>query len=171
MKKLDREQRNVQARLRALGNALAAKKKKRAAVRGLYIWGGVGRGKTMLMDEFFQSLPEGIAKRRVHYHEFMIGVHDEMHKARQKAIGRTRRRAPLQQGTQRPGIAHPFVKAQIVEEQDEGPVRAAQQREKRGQARQFVDRALQQGDVPPLPLQLADDGRHHRRLARPARTP
>lgn len=87
MKKLDREQRNVQARLRALGNALAAKKKKRAAVRGLYIWGGVGRGKTMLMDEFFQSLPEGIAKRRVHYHEFMIGVHDEMHKARQKGAG------------------------------------------------------------------------------------
>jgi cell division protein ZapE len=36
------------------------------------------------MDEFYDSLPPDFPKRRVHYHEFMIGVHDEMHRARQK---------------------------------------------------------------------------------------
>lgn len=87
MKNLDKQQQDVQAKLRALRDAVAEHKKKRLPVRGLYIWGGVGRGKTMLMDEFFQSLPEGIAKRRVHYHEFMIAFHDDFHKARQKGAG------------------------------------------------------------------------------------
>lgn len=41
-----------------------------APIRGLYLWGGVGIGKTMLMDMFFQSLPIG-AKRRDHFHYFM----------------------------------------------------------------------------------------------------
>ena len=52
--------------------------------QGLYIWGGVGRGKTMLMDEFYADLPASVPKRRVHFHEFMIGVHDDMHWARQQ---------------------------------------------------------------------------------------
>lgn len=82
MPHLDKEQEKVQARLAVLHDSLLKKKKKRAELRGLYIWGGVGRGKTMLMDGFFDALPEGVPKRRVHYHEFMIGVHDEMHKAR-----------------------------------------------------------------------------------------
>ncbi|MEZ9229739.1 cell division protein ZapE [Vibrio amylolyticus] len=48
---------------------------------GLYFWGGVGRGKTYLMDSFFDSLPSD-KKMRVHFHRFMYRVHDEL-----KALG------------------------------------------------------------------------------------
>jgi cell division protein ZapE len=43
-------------------------------LRGLWLWGGVGRGKTFLMDQFFDELPLP-AKRREHFHRFMQSVH------------------------------------------------------------------------------------------------
>lgn len=48
--------------------------KRRAPVRGLYLWGGVGRGKTFMMDLFFGTLPFK-DKRRQHFHRFMAHVH------------------------------------------------------------------------------------------------
>ncbi len=45
--------------------------------KGLYIWGGVGRGKTFLMDGFYHCLPYR-RKRRIHFHHFMAEVHHEM---------------------------------------------------------------------------------------------
>ncbi|CCW30620.1 conserved hypothetical protein [Xenorhabdus nematophila F1] len=46
-------------------------------VQGLYMWGGVGRGKTWLMDMFYQSLPTD-RKLRLHFHRFMLRVHEEL---------------------------------------------------------------------------------------------
>ncbi|MDO6764576.1 cell division protein ZapE [Agarivorans sp. 1_MG-2023] len=47
------------------------------SVQGLYMWGGVGRGKTYLMDTFFNCLPQQ-RKMRVHFHRFMQRVHHEL---------------------------------------------------------------------------------------------
>jgi len=46
-------------------------------VRGIYLWGGVGRGKTWMMDLFYQSLPFAERSRR-HFHSFMLDVHAEL---------------------------------------------------------------------------------------------
>jgi len=55
----------------------------RSAIRGLYIYGEVGRGKTLLMDLFFAASPE-TSKRRAHFHEFMVDVHARIHDWRQR---------------------------------------------------------------------------------------
>ncbi len=49
--------------------------------RGVYLWGGVGRGKSMLMDCFFAHVPLE-RKVRLHFHEFMLATHREMHELR-----------------------------------------------------------------------------------------
>src|SRR6266478_1874153 len=53
-----------------------------APLKGLYIFGEVGRGKTMLMDLFFAATPV-LRKRRVHFHEFILDVHERVHAWRQ----------------------------------------------------------------------------------------
>ncbi|MEO8669243.1 MAG: cell division protein ZapE [Bauldia sp.] len=91
----DPAQRSLAERLDRLNAALAERRLARkgsalgwlfagkaADVRGLYIFGEVGRGKTMLMDEFF-AIAAPQRKRRVHFHEFMADVHDRIEAARQ----------------------------------------------------------------------------------------
>jgi cell division protein ZapE len=81
------EERIVQLRLArkssALGWLFASRERDLPPIKGLYIYGEVGRGKTMLMDFFFETSPVE-RKRRAHFHEFMLDVHQRIHAIRQK---------------------------------------------------------------------------------------
>jgi cell division protein ZapE len=67
----------------ALGWMFGARRAATPPPKGLYIWGSVGRGKTMLMDLFFETV-EFEPKRRVHFHAFMADVHRRIFAWRQK---------------------------------------------------------------------------------------
>src|SRR5437763_7024773 len=67
----------------ALGWLLGRGSPDRGPIKGLYLHGGVGRGKTMLMDLFFASAAIE-RKRRAHFHEFMLDVHARIHAWRQQ---------------------------------------------------------------------------------------
>ena len=55
-------------------------------VKGVYLWGGVGCGKTFIMDIFYNSLPASVPRRRVHFHEFMLEVHSRLHAKRKAGV-------------------------------------------------------------------------------------
>ena len=90
----DPEQQLAAARLDALQRSLETETprgllrvfRRPAPVRGVYLWGGVGRGKSMLMDLFHETLaiPD---KRRVHFHAFMLEVHQRLREARKSEEG------------------------------------------------------------------------------------
>ena len=90
----DPEQAAAAARLDTLATELATPKStgffarfsKKPGPRGVYLWGGVGRGKSMLMDLFFANAPVE-KKRRVHFGEFMLEVHARIAAERRKEVG------------------------------------------------------------------------------------
>ncbi|MCH2163638.1 MAG: AFG1 family ATPase [Marinovum sp.] len=88
----DPAQEAIVPELQRIADALAApvkkggyfRKAKPEAPKGLYLWGGVGRGKSMLMDLFVDAMGEGV--RRIHFHAFMQEVHRGMHEARKRGV-------------------------------------------------------------------------------------
>ena len=96
--KPDTQQQAILERLQSLADALAkptprgwlarlglGKTRVADAPSGIYIWGPVGRGKSMLMDLFFDAVAVE-RKRRVHFHAFMLEVHERLHRRRQALI-------------------------------------------------------------------------------------
>src|SRR4051794_15075470 len=67
----------------SLGWLFGARERHSEPLKGLYLYGDVGRGKTMLMDLFYASSPV-LRKRRAHFHEFMADVHERLREFRNK---------------------------------------------------------------------------------------
>jgi len=77
------DQRRLARKSSSLGWLFAKSQQAGPPLKGLYIYGEVGRGKTMLMDLFFETSAVR-RKRRVHFHEFMADVHEHVHAYRQE---------------------------------------------------------------------------------------
>lgn len=73
--RIDRQQ---PARRGLLDSILGTRQRDYGGIKGLYIWGGVGRGKTFLMDMFFEGL-DIKDKKRIHFHRMMQDVHERLH--------------------------------------------------------------------------------------------
>ncbi|TRD20688.1 cell division protein ZapE [Palleronia caenipelagi] len=90
----DPAQKRVLPEFTRLGRALSQKpakggffsRKTPEAVRGLYLWGGVGRGKSMLMDLFNDNVEVADGQRRIHFHAFMQEVHAGITAARKTGV-------------------------------------------------------------------------------------
>lgn len=79
----------------ALGWLFGKRRKTHEPVKGVYLYGSVGRGKTMLMDLFFQRLPVR-RKRRAHFNDFMADVHDRIQRHRDAVkSGETKETDPI----------------------------------------------------------------------------
>ncbi|MDK9696298.1 MAG: cell division protein ZapE [Siculibacillus sp.] len=78
-------QSDLAAKGSALGWLFGRKAAKRDAIRGLYVHGSVGRGKTMLMDLFFECSTV-TRKRRAHFHAFMADTQDRIHRTRRAIL-------------------------------------------------------------------------------------
>lgn len=72
------DQHRLASKSSSLGWLFGKREKSGAPLKGLYVHGEVGRGKTLLMDLFFDTSPVE-RKRRVHFHEFMADVHERVH--------------------------------------------------------------------------------------------
>ncbi|HEU5046328.1 MAG TPA: cell division protein ZapE [Rickettsiales bacterium] len=93
----DPAQRKVMEQLQTLAATLHTPPKKRGligkllpaskpeAAPGIYIWGEVGRGKSMLMDMFFSAVKLS-AKQRIHFHSLMISIHQSIHNLRKQHV-------------------------------------------------------------------------------------
>tara|TARA_R110002126_G_scaffold291736_1_gene456245 strand:+ start:11518 stop:12684 length:1167 start_codon:yes stop_codon:yes gene_type:complete len=88
-------ERRLTSKSSALGWLFASKQKSPALIKGLYIYGSVGRGKTMMMDLFYEQIVAQ-RKRRVHFHDFMADVHERINAQRQAfKRGETKQTDPI----------------------------------------------------------------------------
>ena len=95
------DQRRLARKSSSLGWLFAKSQQAGPPLKGLYVYGDVGRGKTMLMDLFFETSAVR-QKRRVHFHEFMADVHERVHAYRQEIKNGT---LPEQDSIQRAAAA------------------------------------------------------------------
>lgn len=81
--------------------------------RGIYIWGDVGTGKTLIMDLFFTNSKVS-KKRRVHFHKFMLEIHERIHKRKQHLLSEHGRDVQINLSSERDAIS--YVAKCIAEE-------------------------------------------------------
>ncbi len=81
---------------RIFGSSFSGQEPNVASPKGVYLWGTVGGGKTMLMDMFYDTVEAADGRKaRVHYHDFMQDVHKLMHETKKAAPPRDLNRLPM----------------------------------------------------------------------------